>query len=276
MTEFIRELDICTGILKTHSNNCLSVSAGCDLFTRFVTRTAGESVEDFGTFKQKLLNMIKDGFSEKSLLCKEKIAHLARDFIQDDSTILIHSYSKVVLTLLLKAASSSNRRFKVLVTEARPNSRGIKAAKKLQQNGIPATVILDSAVGYYIGKCNMVLVGAEGVVENGGIINQIGTYPISVMAKAANVPFYAAVENYKFVRAFPLSQYDLPTMSADLLYNSGRKGWFDSKDSNEKPLYEEDHPTIDYTPPDYISLLFTDVGVLTPSAVSDELIKMYF
>ena len=36
-----------------------------------------------------------------------------------------------------------------------------------------------------------------------------------------------------------------------------------------------DHPVIDYTPPQYITLLLTDLGVLTPSAVSDELIKLY-
>jgi translation initiation factor eIF-2B subunit alpha len=49
------------------------------------------------------------------------------------------------------------------------------------------------------------------------------------------------------------------------------------KDGQCKPrfLIDENHPTIDYTPPSYITLLFTDVGVLTPSAVSDELIKMY-
>lgn len=32
---------------------------------------------------------------------------------------------------------------------------------------------------------------------------------------------------------------------------------------------------VDYTPPIYITLLFTDLGILTPSAVSDELIKLY-
>ncbi len=37
----------------------------------------------------------------------------------------------------------------------------------------------------------------------------------------------------------------------------------------------DSHPTVDYTPPHYISLLFTDLGVLTPSAVSDELLKLY-
>jgi translation initiation factor eIF-2B subunit alpha len=34
-------------------------------------------------------------------------------------------------------------------------------------------------------------------------------------------------------------------------------------------------PQLDYTPPHYITLLFTNFGALTPSAVSDELIKLY-
>ena len=33
------------------------------------------------------------------------------------------------------------------------------------------------------------------------------------------------------------------------------------------------NPKTDYTPPDYITLIFTDLGVLTPAAVSDELIN---
>lgn len=90
------------------------------------------------------------------------------------------------------------------------------------------------------------------------------------MAKAADIPFYAVVENYKFVRCFPLGQYDLPTMSSALLYTD------EMKSPEDGQHVEPGHPTIDYTPPSYISLLFTDVGVLTPSAVSDELIKLYF
>lgn len=34
-------------------------------------------------------------------------------------------------------------------------------------------------------------------------------------------------------------------------------------------------PSVDYTSAEYITLLFTDLGVLTPSAVSDELIRLY-
>jgi len=32
---------------------------------------------------------------------------------------------------------------------------------------------------------------------------------------------------------------------------------------------------IDYTPPEYISELFTDIGIFTPAAVSDEIIKYF-
>jgi len=37
----------------------------------------------------------------------------------------------------------------------------------------------------------------------------------------------------------------------------------------------ENSPSVDYTSAEYITLLFTDLGVLTPSAVSDELIRLY-
>lgn len=148
------------------------------------------------------------------------------------------------------------------------------AAETLRKAGVPASVILDAAVGYYIQQVDMILVGAEGVVENGGIINQIGTHLMAVMAKAADIPFYAVAENYKFVRCFPLNQYDLPTMSSALLYNGD--GDKNNAAGTNAQLIEHGHPTIDYTPPSYITLLFTDVGVLTPSAVSDELIKLYF
>lgn len=74
---------------------------------------------------------------------------------------------------LLVAAAKHHRRFTVLVTEARPTAKGHEAAERMREHGIQAKVILDSAVGYYIDKVDFVLVGAEGVVENGGIINQV-------------------------------------------------------------------------------------------------------
>lgn len=173
--------------------------------------------------------------------------------------ILTHSRSRVVLEAL-KLAASSNKRFHVYVT--RGDNTGAQMVQDLQKAGIECTLILDSAIGYIMETVDMVLVGAEGVVESGGIINRIGSYTIALCAREMKKPFYVLAESFKFLRLYPLNQRDLPN---EYKY---------SKNLTAVDLKKAD-PLVDYTPPAYITLLFTDIGVLTPSAVSDELIKLY-
>lgn len=45
--------------------------------------------------------------------------------------------------------------------------------KNLTQLGVSCTLILDSAVGYVMEHVDMVMVGAEGVAESGGVINKV-------------------------------------------------------------------------------------------------------
>ncbi|ORY48452.1 IF-2B-domain-containing protein [Rhizoclosmatium globosum] len=110
---------------------------------------------------------------------------------------------------LLERAVKLNKRYSVIVTESRPSQNGQKSVDALMRLGVPVKLIPDSAVGFVMEKVDMVLVGAEAVVENGGLINQMGTYQIALVAKAANRPFYAVTETHKFVRMFPLSQSDV-------------------------------------------------------------------
>lgn len=58
-------------------------------------------------------------------------------------------------------------------------------------------LVIDSAVAYTMDEVNMVLVGADGVVESGGIINMMGTYQIALVANSMNKPVYVAAESYK-------------------------------------------------------------------------------
>lgn len=192
---------------------------------------------------------------------RSKISKLCRPFIQDGSVILTHSRSRVVQQTLIDAARA-NKRFHVYVTESCPDKSGYAMQKALKDENIPCTVILDAAVGYIMEKVSLVLVGAEGVVENGGIINKIGSYSIAVLAQTVNKPFYVLSESFKFVRLYPLNQQDLPNQ-------------FKYPPSVLKGDLSKEHPKVDYTPPNYITLLFTDLGILTPSAVSDQLINLY-
>lgn len=52
----------------------------------------------------------------------------------------------------------------------------IQTAKIYADAGIPTKIILDNAVGAVMESVDMVLVGAEGVMENGGIVNKVAKY----------------------------------------------------------------------------------------------------
>lgn len=239
-----------------------SVSSGCELFLRFITLASLES-SDFEEVKDIL---IKRGelFLQKVLACRAKISHLCLPFINDGASILTHSKSGVVISVL-KEAVKANKRFSVYVTQSCPDNSGEKMAEALREFNIPVTVILDAAAAYVLEKVDMVLIGAEGVVENGGIINKIGSYQIGLAAKALNKKLYVVTESFKFVRLYPLNQADVPTK---IKYKACVR-------KNDNADLSQEHPCIDYTPPSLISLLITDLGVLTPSAVSDELINLY-
>ncbi|XP_035591971.1 translation initiation factor eIF-2B subunit alpha-like [Oncorhynchus keta] len=243
------------------ADSSVAVSSGGELFLRFISLTSLEH-PDLSQCKKV---MVERGelFLKKISLSRSKVAKLCHTFIKDGAKILTHSSSRVVLKVL-ESAAADKKRFTVYVTESQPDSAGRQMADKLQNLNIPVTVVLDAAVGYIMEKVDLVIVGAEGVVESGGIINKIGTYQLAVCSKAHNKPFYVVAESFKFVRLYPLNQQDVPER-------------FKYKADTLKAVEDlaEEHPMIDYTPPSLITLLFTDLGVLTPSAVSDELIKLY-
>uniref|UniRef100_A0A8C8JRE3 Translation initiation factor eIF2B subunit alpha n=1 Tax=Oncorhynchus tshawytscha TaxID=74940 RepID=A0A8C8JRE3_ONCTS len=245
LTQTIRRLE--------EADSSVAVSSGGELFLRFISLTSLEH-PDLSQCKKV---MVERGelFLKKISLSRSKVAKLCHTFIKDGAKILTHSSSRVVLKVL-ESAAADKKRFTVYVTE--------QMADKLQNLNIPVTVVLDAAVGYIMEKVDLVIVGAEGVVESGGIINKIGTYQLAVCSKAHNKPFYVVAESFKFVRLYPLNQQDVPER-------------FKYKADTLKAVEDlaEEHPMIDYTPPSLITLLFTDLGVLTPSAVSDELIKLY-
>lgn len=239
-----------------------SVKSGCELFLRFITLAKFDA---FGIdeCREKLIAR-GQVFLERTLSARQRISQYSQAFIVDGSVILTHSYSRVVLALL--AYASKFTRFRVFVTHSEPDQSGLKMRDELKAIGIPATCILDATVAYMMEKVNFVLMGAEAVVESGGIINKIGTFNIAIAAREMNKPFYVAAESFKFVRYYPLNNRDLPD---HFKYRSSTIARLD------KSELEEEHPLVDYTPPVYITLLFTDIGPLTPSAVSDELIKLY-
>lgn len=81
--------------------------------------------------------------------------------------------------------------------EGRPDRTGLRLSNELTKLDVPVKLLIDSAVAYTMDEVDMVFVGADGVVESGGIINMMGTYQIALVAHSMNKPVYVAAESYK-------------------------------------------------------------------------------
>lgn len=308
--------DAATRLKRHYSHNSVSLSAGCDVFYQFIS-SLRDFGQDFEGFKSHIIAAVRE-YAQNTKQVKDTIANHVDAFIQDDSVILTHGYSRVVVNALLMA-HNKGRRISVYVTETRPRGLGIKTHEILTAKGIPCTIILDSAVAYTMEKVDIVMVGCEAVVESGGIVNAIGSCQIAMLAHAFHKPVHVLAESYKWTRLFPLSQYDLPThndhiLSFDLVSTPPTSGTnsplpgtprrhhpvlrtsdtmpsllftatsvpkvppqpsFSSSMSNVMPINQAGrNPEVDYTPPEYITLLFTDAGILTPEGISSYLVTM--
>eukprot|EP00049_Salpingoeca_infusionum_P015716 m.307958 g.307958 ORF g.307958 m.307958 type:complete len:341 (-) comp15938_c0_seq6:3450-4472(-) len=274
----------CAGIMFT------SVRSACELFMRMIT----VEVRFGDSFESCRENLIANGVKivEKAKAGQKRIAPKGAPFIRDGATVLTHSRSRTVEAVLLEAASK-NKRFSVFVTESRPSRLGAQMAEALHKHGIPVTLIPDTAVALVMEQVDFVIVGAEAVVESGGVINTTGTLNVAMVAKTLNIPFYVVAQSFKFVRMFPLNQSDLPAtlvtkdiMSPSASVTASKSFEFpvatlvpdtsamEDSEGGDKAISQL-NPVLDYTPANFVTLLFTDLGILTPSAVSDELIKLY-
>ncbi len=170
MVEFMEGLHVASKSLKEGVTDPVSVIAGCDMFMRFITNTS-HNITNLEACRERIISR-GEKFVDDAPQRRENAAEIGLKFIKDGTTILIHSYSRVVMQLLRRAAAE-DKRFNVLVTESRPSTKGQQAVDELTKYDIPAQLIPDAAVGHFIDRVDMVLVGAEGVVENGGLINQV-------------------------------------------------------------------------------------------------------
>jgi translation initiation factor eIF-2B subunit alpha len=115
--EYLQNLNEQTDLLKKPGNP-ISYHAGIDLFISFVAKLPFTA---FDSFKRDIIHgaelMIDQCEAFRNVCADNGIA-----FIKDNSSILIHSYSRLVLLLLLKA--SKTKHFQVYVTSASPRNSG--------------------------------------------------------------------------------------------------------------------------------------------------------
>lgn len=159
------------------------------------------------------------------------------------------------------AAAQANPKLQVYADETRPLLQGARlTAWELMQRGVHVTLICDSMAAWVmkLRRVQAVIVGADRIAANGDAANKIGTYGLSVLAKAHGIPFYVAA---------PSSTFDLALESGELIPIEERaaseitNGFGKQTAPTDCPVF---NPAFDVAPAENITAIITERGIIQP------------
>ncbi|MDR8393226.1 S-methyl-5-thioribose-1-phosphate isomerase [Aliifodinibius sp. S!AR15-10] len=223
--------------------------------------------KDISEIKEIVLKTAKTIHDEDKRINK-KIGENGLELVKKKSNILTHCNTGSLATgqygtalSVIFHAHQAAKDIHVWVDETRPLLQGARLTSwELMNAEIPMKLITDSMAGSLMqqGKVDLIIVGADRVAANGDTANKIGTYPLAVLAKENDVPFYVAV---------PLSTIDMELESGDKIPIEEREGdeiasFNGSQVAPDK--VETYNPAFDVTPHKYITGFITERGIIKP------------
>ncbi|WP_369981307.1 S-methyl-5-thioribose-1-phosphate isomerase [Xanthomonas bundabergensis] len=137
--------------------------------------------------------------AEEDLAANRHMGALGAGLIAPGSGVLTHCNTGSLATAgfgtalgVIRAGMAQGRIAKVFAGETRPWLQGARLTVwELQQDGIDATLIADSAASHLMktGAVQWVIVGADRICANGDTANKIGTYQLAIAARHHGVGF---------------------------------------------------------------------------------------
>ena len=204
---------------------------------------------------------------EDRAMCRA-IGEHALTLLPDPATVLTHCNAGSLATggmgtalAAIHLAHERGRVVHVYADETRPALQGSRlTAWELGQAGIDVTVIADNVAGSLMRTrgVDLVIVGADRIAANGDAANKIGTYPLAVLAKHHDIPFYVAA---------PSSTVDLATPDGSAIPieerspDEVRRGFGRLTAPEHANVYS---PAFDVTPHELITAIITERGVHRP------------
>ena len=205
--------------------------------------------------------------AQEDIETNRKIGAHGLKLFQDGDIVLTHCNAGSLATVaygtalgVIRAARESGKRLSVIATETRPVMQGSRlTAFELLHDGIDVSLISDTAVGHMMamGTVNHVIVGADRVLRTGHAFNKIGTYQVAILASKHNLPFYVAA---------PLSTFDFESRPEDVIIED--RSVDEVVKVGKRRIAPKGvrvfNPAFDMTPPELITGIITEKGVLKP------------
>ena len=129
---------------------------------------------------------------------------------------------------------------------------GLRAAKWLAARGLEVEVVPDAALPCQVAGARAVLVGADQVLADGGVINRCSTFSLALAARHFDVPFYVACQRIKLGGKQRGAIEEGPGLFGAL--PEGVRG--------RVPLF-------DLTPADLVTGILTESGLLSPGEATE-------
>lgn len=155
----------------------------------------------------------------------------------------------------------------VWVSETRPRNQGSQlTAYELAHNGVPHTLVVDSACGHLMqhGRVDMVITGTDRTARSGDVANKIGTYLKALAARDSDVPFYVALPSTTIdwriedgVRDIHIEEREQAEVT-DVFGAKDGQGAFVRTVGSETPVA---NPAFDVTPARLVTGLITERGI---------------
>lgn len=271
--------------LLASAPNPLPLLAGADLFEQYLLRSlrgqpaagsgGADRVLSFEETRQHLLDN-RQLFAQRAKAARDNIALWGSRYVSDGRIVLTAGGSRTVTKILLHAAADRAKHFKVIYVVdggrcGANDARSSAAVAQLREAGLEVETINPNKVAYVLGnqkKINLVLVGTEVVMQNGGIISGMGTAQLAHLTKTVKggiKRFYVAAETHKICRKTPIAypmvnRVGVHQKDISKFDNIG----VDAPDAAAM-LAEEDE--VDYTDPELIDGIITEQGVKMTSQI---------
>ena len=202
----------------------------------------------------------------EDIAANQQMGAFGAELIAPGSGVLTHCNTGALATGgygtalgVIRAGCAGGRISHVYADETRPWLQGARlTAWELIEEGIPATLIADSAAPYLMqrGSVQWVIVGADRVAANGDTANKIGTYMTALAARHHGVKFMVVA----------------PTSTIDLATPNGAAIPIEARPEAEVLAYggaavtpvgaRAWNPAFDVTPAGLIDALVTEKGVV--------------
>jgi methylthioribose-1-phosphate isomerase len=202
----------------------------------------------------------------EDLAANRRMGALGAALIAPGSGVLTHCNTGSLATAgfgtalgVIRAGVAEGRIDHVFAGETRPWLQGARLTVwELQQDGIDATLIADSAASHLMktGKVQWVVVGADRICANGDVANKIGTYQLAIAARHHGVQLMVVA---------PSSTVDMATASGDLIHIEEREASELHGVGGTRTVAEGIqawNPVFDVTPHDLIDAIVTENGVI--------------